>query len=66
MGGERQIHLIKLHNLKYNAHDKNYKIILTISCIDMREKSTFFFFPRLIAELWIFFYANFLKYMIWF
>ena len=26
-GGGRQIGLIKLHNLKYNAHDKNYKMI---------------------------------------
>ena len=34
-GGGGQVHLIKLHNLKYNAHDKNFKMILAIGCIDM-------------------------------
>ena len=33
--GGGQVHLIKLHNLKYNAHDKNFKMILAIGCIDM-------------------------------
>ena len=34
--GRGQIHLIKLHNLKYNAHDNNFKMILAIGCVDMR------------------------------
>ena len=33
--GRIQVCLIKLHNLKYNEHDKNYKTILAISCVDM-------------------------------
>ena len=42
-GGGGHIHLIKLQNLKCNAHDKNYKMILAIGCIDYALKN--FFFP---------------------
>ena len=58
MGGERNT-FNKLHNLKYNEHDKSNKSIL-------HEKSTFFFSPTTDAGLRNFFYADFLKYMIWF
>ena len=31
----KQVQLIKLHNLKYSAHNKNYTMILEIGCEDM-------------------------------
>ena len=44
--GGGQVHLIKLHNLKYYAHDKNFKINLAIG-----KSNTTFFFPPLFARL---------------
>ena len=32
---KKEVFLIKLCNLKYSAHNKNYKMILAIGCIDM-------------------------------
>ena len=43
-GRGEQVWLIKFHNLKYNAHDKNNKMILAFGCIDMCQKSSQLFF----------------------